>query len=67
MFELKQEERVLKREALEDEIASYKEQQDIVKAHLQLAALKFEATQLLHRQKMEELKREISEMEDKEE
>ena len=66
-FELKREERDLEREAILDEIASYEEQQVIVKAHLRLAAMKHEATQLLNRQKIEEVKREISKMEDKEE
>ena len=67
LYELKREERDLEREALADEIASYEEQQVIVKAQLRLAAMKHEATQLLNRQKLEEVKWEISKMEDEEE
>ena len=67
LYELKREERDLEREALVDEIASYEEQQVIVKAQLRLAAMKHEATQLLNRQKLEEVKWEISKMEDEEE
>ena len=53
LYELKREKRDLEREALADEIASYEEQQVIVKAQLRLAAMKHEATQLLNRQKLE--------------
>ena len=67
LYELKREKRDLEREALADEIASYEEQQVIVKAQLRLAAMKHEATQLLNRQKLEEVKWEISKMEDEEE
>jgi len=67
IFELKQEERELEREAILEEIAGYEEQIVIVKANLRLAAMKAEATHVLNKQRIEQVKREISKMEDEEE
>jgi len=66
-FELKQEQHELEREAILAEIAGYDEQIVIVKANLRLAAMKAEATHVLNKQRIEQVKREISKMEDEEE